>query len=380
MVNRIPVLIFCLLTPFLFMPPGHSNAQSVPADLTDMSLSELMEITVIEKGSKTEQSGNWWDPRRLHVSYSYIRVEFNGFRNGTNNISDAALIGPANGRTYPILQDAIIQEAHSFDFSFNLNEWVTVQMTVPYILQSSGHHAIVGGTAFSDFTIRSDGLGDIGVGGSFRVRSTQTQSIVLNAGLSIPTGSIREKGDTPSPGTQNQLPFTMQLGSGTWDMVIGAGYQGTTGPLGSTYTKPLGSVSWRLGAHGKIRTGMNSRGYRLGNRLIITTSVAAHPSPWFQPFVQLNTEISGKITGTDENFLGPIFPTPAADPNNFGGEKLIISTGTTISFSDLPEGKIFDMLRGQKIVIEHGQPIYQSLNGPQARERWRGTINWSVDF
>ncbi len=378
--NRKSVFLICLLALLLMIPPGYANAQSVPADLTDMSLSELMEVTVVEQDSETKQSGNWWNPSRLHVSYSYVRAEFNGFRNGTNNISDSALIGPANGVTFPILQDAIIQEAHSFEFAIDLNKWITAQMTIPYILQSSGHHAIIGGPSFSDFTIRSEGLGDIGVGGSFRMLSTKKYSIVLNAGFSIPTGSIREKGDTPAPGTQNQLPFTMQIGSGTWDMILGAGYQGTTGPLGSAYTKPLGSVSWSLRAHGKIRTGRNSRGYRLGNRLIIMASVAAHPSPWFQPFVRFNTEISGKISGTDENFPGPIFPTPAADPNNFGGEKIIISTGTTISFSALPKGAIFDLLKGQKIVIEHGQPIYQSLNGPQARERWRGSINWSVDF
>ncbi|MGB0908949.1 MAG: hypothetical protein ACPGYT_01185 [Nitrospirales bacterium] len=364
----------------LIIVPSHSNAQSVPADLTDLSLSELMEISVVEENAEIEQSDNWWNSSRLHVSYSFVHAEFNGFRNGTNNISDSALIGPANGVTYPILQDAIIQEAHSFEFAMDVNEWMTAHIKVPYILQSSGHHAIVGGPNFSDFTIRSEGFGDINMMGSFRMLRTQAHSFALNIGVSLPTGSIREKGDTPSPGSRNQLPYTMQIGSGTWDVLLGAVYQGSTGPLASTYTKPFGSFSWSLRVLGKIRTGRNSRGYRLGNRQISTVSVTAHPSPRFQPFIRLNTEISGKIRGTDDAFPGPIFPTPAANPNNFGGEKISLSGGTTIGFSAIPKGTVFDLLREHKISIEYGQPVYQSLNGPQAQERWHGSVNWSVDF
>ena len=40
--------------------------------------------------------------------------------------------------------------------------------------------------------------------------------------------SIDEKGDTPR-GRGTQVPYTMQLGSGTWDLDAGVAYAGTTG-------------------------------------------------------------------------------------------------------------------------------------------------------
>ena len=74
-------------------------------------------------------------------------------------------------------------------------------------MQSTDHISIIPG--YDGFNISSEGVGDI----ALVVDSTVSQSLnsiwKIGAGLSMPTGSIDEEGDTPrAPGNQ-QLPYTM---------------------------------------------------------------------------------------------------------------------------------------------------------------------------
>ena len=199
--------------------------------------------------------------------------------------------------------------------------------------------------------------------------------MTIAPGVSFPTGSIEEKGDTPLPGTENQLPYTMQLGSGTWDIVLGTGYQGNAPVVGWT-----GPLRWGAQVLGKIRTGQNSRGYRLGNRLLTSTWLGAAPFLWIEPTLTLESQLWGGIDGHDLDFPGPIFPTPVADPDNFGGNRLTLMGRLTLRAPELPDGAFCDFLSNQAFVVEYGRPVYQSLNGPQPEEVSRLTISWSLDF
>ncbi|MCP5043450.1 MAG: transporter, partial [bacterium] len=357
-----------------------ARAQSVPTDPTDMSLPDLLDLTVAERDSAEDSERSWHDPSRVHLSYRYLRLTFHGFRDGTDNVSDDDLVGPPDGETYPILQDKIVQEAHTFALGYDIGRGFAASLVVPYIRQGSKHHGIAGGPEFEDFTIHSDGVGDISLTGSYRVLQSDNHGVGVTAGISFPTGSIKEKGDTPLPGTKNQLPYTMQLGSGSWDAVAGVDYKGNSGSLEATPVAMLGSIGWGGQVLGKIRTGKNSRGYRLGHNLLISTWLSARPSRWLEPFLRLETKIWGRIQGNDDDFPAAPFPTPVADPDNFGGERLVLSGGMRLRFPEGPEGWLYDALRKQALSLEYGQPVYQSLNGPQPRERWRLTLDWSTGF
>ena len=72
---------------------------------------------------------------------------------------------------------------------------------------------------YDAFNISSEGSAIPHCGGRYR-QSDPEQYLEAGAGISVPTGSIDEEGDTPrAPGNQ-QLPYTMQLGSGTWDVPL----------------------------------------------------------------------------------------------------------------------------------------------------------------
>ena len=350
-----------------------SSAQSSPADLFDMSLSELLEVEIITDSAEPVEETSQPERLRWNLSYRYVRGTFSGYRDGTSRVSNSSLLGPANGTTYPVLQKEVIQEAHVFDLSYELSEQFSLDLIVPYIRQQTDHESIVPG--FSKFTIRSDGIGDVSLSLSDLVYRSESTSLTLNAGLSIPTGSIRETGHTPS-GPGSQLPYTMQLGSGTWDIPLGASFRSSLAGW-----RPLGPVELGLQASGKIRVGNNSRGYRLGHRLLLGASASVRPVAWLEPSFRVSGEIWGRIHGTDRDFPGPVFPTPVADPSQFGGERVSLILGVKfLILRKQGESSLMKFLGGQSFKFEVGFPVYQRLNGPQPEENWRFLGSWGMRF
>ncbi len=319
-----------------------------------MSLSELMSVRYRE--ASESQSQRW------SIGYHYNQVRFGDYRDGRNTNPISSLLGPPNGVTYPILQTRIKQQAHIFDFSYKLNESTRLNFLAPYIRQSTEHVSLVPG--FSEFTITSDGVGDASLTLSRSLGADLSGGWTISGGVSVPTGSITEKGHTPA-GPGSQLPYTMQLGSGTWDI-----------PLSITYRNRTQAWKWGAQALGKIRTGENDRGYRLGHQLLVSAWAETQMLEWLDATVKLAGQKWGHIKGNDENFPGPIYPTPVANPEAFGGTKVNLILGLRTSPPSDPDS--LSVLSSQSFGLEFGLPIYQSLNGPQPEEDYRFTLSWSL--
>ena len=161
----------------------------------------------------------------------------------------------------------------------------------------------------------------------------------------------------------------MQLGSGTYDVILSATYGGSLDPVAN-----LGPVAYRSQVSAKIRTGENSRDYSLGDLFLLSFWGSVKPIPWLEPTLELRTQIWDEIAGADTSLqLGPgVFPAPVTNPALFGGKKISILGGGRFS---LPEG-----FGGQVVEIVGGWPVYQSLNGPQPKATWRLEFDWNVSF
>ena len=335
-----------------------SAAQTSPVDLMDVSLTEL--LAMVTPPTDDEADSSSW-----RFSYRYVRGDFGGYRDGTGPVDNVDLMGPPNNATYPILQTAIVQEVHLFQVAYNVSRRLSANVVVPYIRQLTDHISLVPG--FADFTITSKGVGDSSVTLSGIVYQRGGDSLMINGGISVPTGSITEKGHTPA-GPGSQLPYTMQLGSGTWDIPVGVHYRRET-----NRGTGVGPVRYRLGAMGKVRSGENSRGYRLGHRLVVDGSMSMQPLRWISPSLGLSSETWGDIKGHDLNFPGPIYPTPVANPDLFGGQRVSVTIGLTFGTSQGDLG-------GHSLQMNFAVPVYQDLHGPQPEENWRGNISWNLSF
>ncbi|MFU8764180.1 MAG: hypothetical protein ACNA7T_06640 [Haliea sp.] len=328
-------------------------AQSTPSEFAELSLLELFEQTIDDTGSSGPKSP--WT-----FAYQYRFAEFEGYLDGTKSLSfqDVLWNGPGEQRTaknFPIVPTRITQSVHTVGVGYQLDDNWQLYLSVPYIRQESDHISIVRDYDF--FVIETHGMGDTSVSASYRWNDAAEHIWQFSFGLTLPTGSIDEVGDTPrAPGNQ-QLPYTMQLGSGTYDIPLELSYQHSE----------LQNIDVRLSAN--IRTGRNDRSYRLGNNYTLSSRYQFHLSPTIQSFAGVNVQYSESIHGQDDSLLvNAAFPYPAAitNPDLYGGTKVNVRLGLLWQFS-----------QANRLNIEVGKPVYQDLNGPQPKEQWRSSIQIS---
>ncbi len=244
--------------------------------------------------------------------------------------------------------------------TYRATKKLNFSLHVPYIRQKTVHYGRPAG--FSRFTIYTSGIGDISLKSSYRLKLKDKQYIVPSLGISFPIGSINEKGDTPTPGHRNHLPYTMQLGSGTFDPLFGIDYIGSANRL-----------SWGGGVHAKVHIGQNDQEYSHGDQVMLTAWIRSKLFyDWLEPSFKLMSHISSTIDGADSRIPAP-GAVPVTTPSSFGGEKLIALPGVKITFQE-------GMLKGNSIEVEGGLPIYQSLNGPLPSEEWRLSIGFNFSF
>ena len=351
--------------------------QTPPVDLANLSLGDLLNAKIIRsysdltayEASQQDVPVGYLDSSRFHFSSNYINVKFDGYMDGTKDLSTddvlwSGILADRTDKNFPVVPTVIHQEAIQFKGAYDLSEQFILSLSVPYIRQETEHISIA--PNFKDFTIVSEGLGDIEVAVSWLHQLSQSSNLLINLGLSLPTGSIDETGDTPSPGPDNQLPYTMQLGSGTYDIKPSIHYFGSTG-------------NWTYGAdlNLTLRTGKNDRDYRLGNVYQSSIWTRYALTDWLEPSIRINgvvwDEISGKDPALPYDSDKDLYPAAVVKPDNFGGTKLLALVGLRLKD---PRGR----LENTFLEFEAGTPFYQKLNGPQPSEDWRFSASLVLSF
>lgn len=335
------------------------SAQTVPTDLLDLSIEELFEANVVTEAERAEVARRW------HLSYTYALSDYHDYYLGTQRISyDEVLFQPEQeSRTdsnYPVVPTEIKQEIHALRLAYDLTPAVTVRAQLPFVMQSTDHISIVPG--YAAFNISSEGIGDTALVMDGVIRQTLSSIWKLGAGVSVPTGSIDEAGDTPrAPGNQ-QLPYTMQLGSGTWDI-----------PLLLSFRKYGAQWDWGANADFTWRTGKNDRDYRLGNKAGVGGWLQWKGFTAFSPGMRLHYRWRGTITGQDAALLVPNprfpYPAPVTNPSAFGGEQIDLTVFVRFRFA-----------KGWYTEASYAQPLYLDLNGPQSSEKYHFSIEVGTSF
>ncbi len=344
----------------VILAPNVVSAQSTPTELASLSLEELLNIDVSDQAK--EAGGKKWS-----FGYSYRQLRVGNYKIGTRDVTlDDVLFSPGEIRTsenFPVVPTFIDQHVHAFSGSYRASNSLSFNILVPYILQGTDHISSVPG--FDEFRLSSDGIGDITVSASFQRELSHASVFKTSVGIQIPTGSINQTGDTPrnGTGTLERLPYTMQLGSGTPDIALSAGYN-----------HRIGKLNLGTSINTMLRTGMNENGYRLGNSYGAAVSMQYNYRWYFRPGMRISVRHLGEINGRDESLLVPMaFPFPASitNPENYGGEKAHAAFNITTCSS-----------KNCHITFtgEVGMPLYQNLNGVQPKDRYTIAITTSIQF
>ena len=295
-------------------------------------------------GDHRHGAGEWM------VSYRYMRMHMRDNLNGTDELTNEEILAE-----YMVAPQEMTMSMHMVGVMYAPTDQLTLMAMANYLTNDMDLRTGMG----VGFSTTGQGLGDTRVSALYGLFNRNQQSMHLNFGLSIPTGSITERDATPAE-ADAPLPYPMQAGSGTWELLPGL-----------TYLGQADRISWGAQASGTIRLGENDRGYAFGDLLNTTGWLAYRWDDWWSVSVRVGGSTVGTIEGQDEE-LNPIMVT-TADTNNFGGQRVDGLLG--INFY-VAEGYWL----GHRLAAEFGVPLYQNLNGPQMATRSVLTLGWQWSF
>ena len=293
-------------------------------------------------------------------SYRYMQMEMDGLRDGTSGLSPAQV----RGQGFAVVPTYMRMQMHMFGAMYGLNDTVTLTAMLPYLRNTMDHVAGMPLGA-AKFQTRTEGAGDFKVGSLWRLYALEAPSIGAHRfhmifNVSLPTGDITQKGTTPLG--LIRLPYPMQLGSGTVDLMPGFNYGGAKG-----------NASWGFQTRGTYRIARNKAGYSKGDEYEVGAYGAYAWTNWISNSVRFKWrhwfDYDGQDTRITRNAAQQLVFT--ADPDLRGGRQLDIMAGVNLL---LPEILGLE----NRLGIEGGVPIYQNLDGPQLETDWAFTIGWQV--
>jgi hypothetical protein len=205
--------------------------------------------------------------------------------------------------------------------------------------------------------VNTSGLGDVKFGALYKAYNSagNHHNVIIDAVLSAPTGSITEQDYNLTPMNtmvKTRLAYGMQLGSGTWDALVGVAYWGKDQKWG-----------WGVQYLGTIPLqDENSEGWRYGDKHEGTLWVSYEWEPILASSLRLRTEQQGRIKGIDPKIYGPGL---GANPDNYGGSKTEMAIGVNWMYTT-----------ARNISIEYSRPLAQDRNGVQADHDYSLMVSW----
>ncbi|MBL4623107.1 MAG: hypothetical protein JKY89_11995 [Immundisolibacteraceae bacterium] len=303
-------------------------------------------------GDHPHSKGEWM------FSYRAMRMEMDGNRDGSGNLNTAEVLAD-----FVVAPTRMTMNMQMFGAMYAPSDKLTLIVIAAYLDLEMDHVT----RSDAKFTTRSSGFGDIKLSTITTLKKTHHSKLLLNFGISLPTGSNTEQGVTPAGKTR--LPYPMQLGSGTYDLMPGL-----------TYLVSQPNYSYGIQAIATIRTG-NDQGYRLGNRL--DTSI------WAAKLLNRSTSISarvsaqawGDIHGADSKIsqtlspmgMGPFASVPTAQPNLRSGRRLNLALGANYSVQSAA-------VKGHRLAFEFSTPLIEHLDGPQLETEWSVNFGWQKGY
>lgn len=189
----------------------------------------------------------------------------------------------------------------------------------------------------TSFKMNSGGVGDVQLFLTNKMTETEWFDIKYTLGISLPFGSIDEPdGIVDMTGNQGISPYSMQLGSGTYDIITALAFEGTY------YRLEYGGDIYRI-----TRTGFNSQYYNLGDALQLKA--------WSRYTFPFGTQLRAGMT---QNVWSPIEGRDERMSNNpryNGGKRLDLLLGIGQKYKDFG------------IYMDYAYPLLQYLNGVQMK-------------
>ena len=323
---------------------------------------------------------------KLMLSYRFMGMAMEGLLDGTDSISTEEAL-----RHYQMVPTAMQMQMHMFGMMLAPHDSVTFMAMTSYqsnFMEMQGAHTHGGGDhdhPVGHQEMESAGLGDLRFSALIPLLDTSNVDLILNAGVSIPTGAIDVEG-THGGDALIVLPYPMQLGSGSFELRPAV-----------TFARTSGFWSYGAQARAAIPLNNNSRDYRLAPTVGSTLWGARKLNDWLSISVRGSIQNWENITTSMEHtesehdahaghdhdsHTAPAAPTqttymsPTMDPKLQGGTRANLVTGVNFIVPD----RFVGILAGQRLAVEFQMPVYQNLEGPQMALGWTIVAGWQYAF
>ncbi|MCP4078207.1 MAG: hypothetical protein GY744_18735 [Gammaproteobacteria bacterium] len=313
------------------------------------------------------------DKGQFVTGVNYQNHQFSGLLQGSESIStqEAVLTAPnafagqpmqpPTLRVVPVSAEADV----IFPFiNYAVSEKVALVALAPLIKKKTVLETFAGGNpnmSLGTNAVTSNGLGDIKFGALYKLMNTEgnKHNVIIDAVLSAPTGDIEVEDTQLTPMNTRmdaRLAYGMQLGSGTWDALVGVAYWGKQKKWG-----------WGLQYLGTIPLeDENSEGWAYGDKHEGTAWLSYAWEPTVNGSVRVRTEQQGTIKGIDPKIYGPGL---GANTDNYGGTRTEMAVGVNWMYAP-----------AHNISFEYAQPLSQDRNGVQAEHDQSLMVSWRNAF
>ena len=303
-------------------------------------------------GDHVHHKGEWM------LSYRAMRMSMEGNQDGTSDISPEEIVSSNPLRVVPT---EMTMDMHMFGAMVAPTDRFTLMVMTSYVEKEMDHITFAGPTGTvrrGEFTTRTRGFGDTSVSALIRLTQGHTNRWHATLGVSLPTGSVDETdriltpmGTTPEP----RLPYPMQLGSGSTDLITGL-----------TYASDHGRWGWGGQWRSVLRLQDNDEDYRLGDEHRLQGWLSYRVQPWVSVSARLAFYDRGNIDGRDPRIAAPV---QTADPDRQALERWDLQLGANV------------VLPGShRLALEFGRPLRQKLDGPQMETDWTLTLGWQLSL
>lgn len=292
----------------------------------------------------------------IMTSYSYEGMLMKGMKDGDSSITPSEVVDAGGDYQYQVSPTRMTMEMHMLGAMYGLTDDITLMGMAHYMEKDMD----MVNRAGVDLKANSQGFGDTEVSAMIKLDEDESSLLWMNAGLSLPTGATDFKGTRM--GSYDNLPIAMQLGSGTYDPI-----------LGITYSAVEDGFSWGADANAKFRLGLNDEGYRLGDEFTVSSWVAHDLTDYATASLRLEGKTVGNVKGEDSRTSAISTTVSTADTSNYGGQSVNLAAGVNLLADEIG-------LENHSFLVEYELPIYQNLNGPQLGVQHSITANWQVTF
>lgn len=311
--------------------------------------------------SHVHKKGEWM------FSYRFMAMNMNGMQLGTSELNDEEVF-----LKYLMSSHTMRMDMHMLMGMYGVTSKLTVMAMLHYnvvsmdmaMLPGTSHNHVMEGMAEEekpmDMNMKTAGIGDTKVHLLYSLFHSPSHYLLASVGVSIPTGDIQQKGKGNSMYASKRLPYAMQLGSGTWDLL----------PCIS-YLYQSGRIAWSTQVTSTLRTGYNSVSYKLGNDYTSNTWFSFLWLGTLATSVRLEASTTDHLHGRDKALYA--YNEPSAHPLNYGGQRATGFLGASYLFKR-------SILNGNKLGVEYGIPLYQKVNGTQMPLRFSINASWSYVF